>query len=86
MSGVIGQEMSAGTCRFCKAWLWHRDICFECGRRQWTRSVEESDSVLALLNLFAREAFIRRVTEKVCGEEIAYQCEDWDILKGAIQC
>ena len=26
--------MSAGTCKHCKAWLWHRAICFDCGKRQ----------------------------------------------------
>lgn len=26
--------MSAGTCKKCGAWLWHRDICFDCGARQ----------------------------------------------------
>lgn len=27
-------QMSAGTCKHCGAWLWHRSSCFDCGKSQ----------------------------------------------------
>jgi hypothetical protein len=26
--------MSAGTCKYCGAWLWHRAQCWDCGKGQ----------------------------------------------------